>query len=179
MPAFILILTMPHISINKTYPKTNLKGKKKSSKHTPSFIIHHSGIILLTQQAFESSHDSEFGITFSWFHQTQHSPSALRKPRADSPLIQVWFQILFTNVPCILLTITLQLANHALSELSGQPNIAIPSSSSQPFVHAGSNLDEIRLKQVRTSFFGQSHHSFVFIGHLNFIFLSGTGIPRQ
>jgi len=49
-----------------------------------------------------------------------------------------------------ILTITLQLADHALSELYGQPNIAIPSSSSQPFASVGSNLEEIRLKQVST-----------------------------
>jgi len=47
-----------------------------------------------------------------------------------------------------ILTITLQLADHALSELFGQPNIAIPSSSLQPSIPAGSNLEEIRLKQV-------------------------------
>ena len=49
-----------------------------------------------------------------------------------------------------ILTINLQLADHALSELSSQPNIAIPSSSSQPFVPGGSNLEKIRLKQVST-----------------------------
>jgi len=49
-----------------------------------------------------------------------------------------------------ILTNTLQLVDHALSELSGQPNIAIPSSSSQPFVPAGSNLEEICLNQVST-----------------------------
>jgi len=42
------------------------------------------------------------------------------------------------------------LVDHALSELSGQPNIAIPSSSSRPFVPTGSNIEEIRLKQVST-----------------------------
>ena len=47
-----------------------------------------------------------------------------------------------------ILTIIVQLANHALSELSGQPNAAIPGSSLQLFVPAGSNLEEIRLKQV-------------------------------
>ena len=47
-----------------------------------------------------------------------------------------------------ILTITLQLADHALSELFGQPNIAIPSSSLQPSISAGSNLEEILLKQV-------------------------------
>jgi len=80
---------------------------------------------------------------------------------------------------CIFLTITLQLADHALSELLGQPNIAIPSSSSQPFVPAGSNLDEIRLKQVSTFSFGRFHHTSVSIGDSNFIPLSGTTIPRQ
>ena len=55
---------------------------------------------------------------------------------------------MFTNSPCIFLTIILQLADHALSELSGQPNVAIPSSSSQPSIPVGSNLEEIRLKQV-------------------------------
>jgi len=49
-----------------------------------------------------------------------------------------------------ILTNTLQLADHALSELFVQPNIAIPSSSSQPFVPAGSNLEEICLNQVST-----------------------------
>jgi len=49
-----------------------------------------------------------------------------------------------------ILTNTLQLADHTLSELFVQPNIAIPSSSSQPFVPAGSNSEEICLKQVST-----------------------------
>jgi len=57
------------------------------------------------------------------------------------------------NIFCIFLTITLQLADHALSELLGQPNPTIPSSSSQPFVPAGSNLEEIHLKQVNNYFF--------------------------
>ena len=57
---------------------------------------------------------------------------------------------MLTNTFFISLTIILQLADHALSELFGQPNIAIPRSSSQPFVPAGSNLDEICLKQVST-----------------------------
>ena len=39
MPTFILILTMPHISINKTYPKTNLKGKKKILQ--AHLLLHH------------------------------------------------------------------------------------------------------------------------------------------
>ena len=52
------------------------------------------------------------------------------------------------NILCIFLTIILQLADHALSELLGQPNTTIPSSSSQPLVPAGSNLGEIHLKQV-------------------------------
>ena len=47
-----------------------------------------------------------------------------------------------------ILTNTLQLADHTLSELFVQPNIAIPSSSSQPFIPAGSNLEEICLNQV-------------------------------
>ena len=49
-----------------------------------------------------------------------------------------------------ILTNTLQLADHALSELFVQPNIAITSSSSQPFAPAGSNLEEICLNQVST-----------------------------
>ena len=137
-------------------------GRRRSSKHTPSFIIHHSGIILLTQQAFRFSHKLEFGIIPLWFHQAQHSPSAPRKPRANSPLIQVQFQSLLINTFCISLTIILQLADHALSELSGQLNIAIPSSSSQPFIPAGSNLDEIHLKQVSTFSFGRFHHTSCF-----------------
>ena len=52
------------------------------------------------------------------------------------------------NAFCIFLTIILQLVDHALSELLGQPNTTIPSSSSQPLVPVGSNLEEIRLKQV-------------------------------
>src|SRR6185312_14362532 len=77
-------------------------------------------------------------------------------------------------------TIILQLANHALSELLGQPNTVIPSSSSQPLVPAGSNLEEICLKQVNNySFCWRSHYSFVSIGHLNFIFFSGTGVSGQ
>ena len=52
------------------------------------------------------------------------------------------------NILCIFLTIILQLADHALSELLGQPNTTIPSSSSQLLVPAGSNLGEIHLKQV-------------------------------
>ena len=47
-----------------------------------------------------------------------------------------------------ILTNTLQLADHALSKLFVQPNIAITSSSSQPFAPAGSNLEEICLNQV-------------------------------
>ena len=61
-----------------------------------------------------------------------------------------------------ILTNTLQLADHALSELFVQPNIAIPSSSSQPFIPAGSNLDEIHLKQVSTFSFGRFHHTSCF-----------------
>ena len=55
---------------------------------------------------------------------------------------------MFTNSLCIFLTIVLQLVDHALSELFGQPNVAILSSSSQPSIPTGSNLEEIRLKQV-------------------------------
>ena len=105
-------------------------------------------MILPIQQVLKFSHDLEFGIISFWFCQVQHSPSAPRKPRADSPLKHVWSQTLFTNSPCIFLTIILQLADHALSELSGQPNVAIPSYSSQPSIPVGSNLEEIRLKQV-------------------------------
>ena len=130
------------------YPWTSIWRGRRFSAHTSSSITHHSGMILLTQQVFKLFHDSEFGIIPFWFHQVQHSPSAPRKPRADSPLIHVWSQILFTNSPCIFLTIILQLADHALSELSDQPNVAIPSSSSQPSIPVGSNLEEIRLKQV-------------------------------
>ena len=114
---------------------------------------------LPTQQAFKFSHDPEFGTISSWFHQAQHSPSAPKKTRKNSPLIQVWFQSLLINMFCIFMTITLQLADHALSELLGQPNIAIPSSSSQPFIPAGSNLDEICLKQVSTLSFGRFHYT--------------------
>ena len=61
---------------------------------------------------------------------------------------------------CRFLTIILQLADHALSELSGQPNTAIPASSSHSFVPARSNFDEIRLKQVSIFPFGRFHHTF-------------------
>ncbi|CAN6373585.1 unnamed protein product [Urochloa humidicola] len=63
--------------------------------------------------------------------QVQHSPPTPKKSRADSPLTQ--------------------LADHALSGSLGQPNIAIPSSSSQPLVPISSNLGEIRLKQAQES----------------------------
>jgi len=78
-----------------------------------------------------------------------------------------------------ILTINLQLADHALSKLSGQPNLAIPGSSSQPFVPAGSNLEEIRLKQVSTFPLANFTISFVSISHPNSIFLPGTIISRQ
>ena len=132
--------------------------RRRFPEHTSSFT-HHSGMTLLTQQVFKFSHDSEFGIISSRFHQVQHSPSPPRKPRTSSPLIHVWFQSLLLNTFCISLTIILRLADHALSELSGQPNIAIPSSSSQPFVPVASNLDEIRLKQVNTFSFGRFHYT--------------------
>ena len=44
-------------------PKDQSEGEEKDPPSTPpSFIIHHSGIILLTQQAFRFSHKPEFGI---------------------------------------------------------------------------------------------------------------------
>ena len=129
-------------------PLTSIWRRRRFSAHTSPSITHHSGMILLTQQVFKFSHNSEFTIIPFWFRHVQHSPSAPRKSRADSPLIQVWSQILFTNSPFIFLIIILQLADHALSELSDQPNIAIPSSSSQPSIPTSSNLEEIRLKQV-------------------------------
>ena len=73
---------------------------------------------------------------------------SIRLQLPGSPLIQVRFQNSLMNMFCIFLIIILQLADHALSELLGQPNTAIPSTSSQPLVPAGSNLEEIRLKQV-------------------------------
>jgi len=75
-----------------------------------------------------------------------------------------------------ILTIILQLAKHALL---GQPDITIPSSSSQPLIPAGSNIEEICLKQVSILPLGRFHHPFVFIGHPKHISLSGTRISRQ
>jgi len=47
--------------------------------------------------------------------------------------------------------IIFQLANQALTGSSDQPNILIPASSSLPLTPAGSNFDEITLKQVSIS----------------------------
>ena len=52
------------------------------------------------------------------------------------------------NAFCISLTIIFQLADHALTELFSQPSIITPSSTSMPLIPTGSNLEEIRLKQV-------------------------------
>ena len=145
----LLYLNADHIFASQSkYSWTLIWRRRKSSEHTSSSITHHSGVTLLTQQVFKFSRDPESGIISLWFHQVQHSPSAPRKSRADCPLIQVRFQNLFMNIFCIFLTNILQLADHALFELLGQPNTAIPSSSSQPLVPVGSNLEEIRLKQV-------------------------------
>ena len=142
----LLYLNTDHIFASQSrYSWTPIWRRRK---HASSSITHHSGVTLLTQQVFKFSRDLESGVISFWFHQVQHSPSAPRKSRADSPLIQVWFQNLFMNIFCIFLTIILQLADHALSKLLGQPNTAIPSSSSQPLIPVGSNLEEIRLKQV-------------------------------
>jgi len=75
-----------------------------------------------------------------------------------------------------ILTIILQLADHALS---GQPDITIPNSSSQLLVPAGSNKEKICLKQVSILPLGRFHHPFAFNGHPNHISLSGTRISGQ
>ena len=145
----LLYLNADHIFASQSrYSWTPIWRRRKSSEHASSSITHHSGVTLLTQQVFKFFCDPKSGIISFWFHQVQHSPSAPRKSRTDSPLIQVRFQNLSMNIFRIFLTIILQLADHALSELLGQPNTVIPSSSSQPLVPVGSNLEEIRLKQV-------------------------------
>ena len=145
----LLYLNTDHIFASQSrYSWTPIWRRRKSSEHASSSITHHSGVTLLTQQVFKFSRDPKSGIIFFWFHQVQHSPSAPRKSRADCPLIQVRFQNLFMNIFCIFLTIIFQLSDHALSELLGQPNTAIPSSSSQPLVPVGSYLEEIHPKQV-------------------------------
>ena len=124
---------------------TNLEEKKTLIVH---LLVHYP-----LPRYFKPFHDPESSIISFWFHQAQHSPPTPRKSRAESTLIQVRFQNLLMNIFYIFLTIILQLADHALSELLGQPNTAIPSSSSQPPVPAGSNLEEIHLKQVNNYFF--------------------------
>ena len=98
-----ILVILPYVNADHNFilwlrcPWTSIWRRRRSSAHTSSSITHHSGMILLTWQVFKLSHDPEFGIIPLWFHQAQHSPSAPKKPRTNSPLINVWFQSSLVN----------------------------------------------------------------------------------
>jgi len=72
------------------------------------------------------------------------------------------------NAFYISLTTIFQLADHALTELFDQPSFTIPASTTLPLVPAGSNFDEINLKQVSIYLFlADFTISFVLIGQSN------------
>ena len=134
----LLYLNADHIFASQSrYSWTPIWRRRKSSEHTSSFITHHSGVTLLTQQVFKFSRDPESGIISFWFHQVQHSPSTPENPGQTLH----WYMYDFRTCPW---TYSVYFWQSSFS----QPNTAIPSSSSQPLVPVGSNLEEIRLKQV-------------------------------
>ena len=102
-----ILVILPYVNADHNFilwlrcPWTSIWRRRRSSAHTSSSITDHSGMILLTWQEFKLSHDPEFGIISLWFYQVQHSPSAPKKSKADSKLIQVWFQSLLVNTFCI------------------------------------------------------------------------------
>ena len=131
---------------------------------------------MLTQQVFKFSHDPEFGIIFLWFSSGTAFTFGSQKIQSKFSINTGMTSELAHKYIMYTLTIILQLADHALL---GQPDITIPSSSSQLLVPAGSNIEEIRLKQVSTFPLADFTTFPISIGHLNFIFSSGTRIPRQ
>ena len=142
------------------HPWTPIWRRRRFSVHAFSSITHHSGMTSFTQQVFKFFHDPESSIISFLFHQVQHSPPASKKPRADSPLIQVWLRNSSIKSFQALLTITFQLADHALTKSSDRPNITIPASTSLPLVPVGSNFDEINLKQVSIPLLSRFHNIF-------------------